>query len=247
MSKQNHNTENTRYATTWHVEISMILNFYYQLCQHHGAEFVEYKCRYCCSLAVFFCFGTTHFCNRCHDDAGRLRRTPPERLAKCPAGPTSIALGSEQCPLKVDHPPSGEEFVLGCAMCRNIQSFWYLFHGFFVSSTGRKVKTTIFDKKEKRQRITAGGNICHLNIVCCLAVCPFPQLYNTCWNFFARMFCKGIWSPADWPVVVGVGEWQGKNSGSLGLSGLFSSGVCDYRDQVYPSIDRVFWEASASV
>ena len=103
-----------KYCLFWNINI--------QACQHHGAEFVEYKCRYCCSLAVFFCFGTTHFCNRCHDDAGRLRHTT--RLAKCPAGPTSISLDSGQCPLKMDHPPTGEEFVLGCAICRNIQSFW---------------------------------------------------------------------------------------------------------------------------
>ena len=39
-----------------------------QMCPKHGTDFLEYKCRYCCSVAVFFCFGTTHFCNPCHDD-----------------------------------------------------------------------------------------------------------------------------------------------------------------------------------
>ncbi|ERL91717.1 hypothetical protein D910_09044 [Dendroctonus ponderosae] len=43
-----------------------------QMCPKHGADFLEYKCRYCCSVAVFFCFGTTHFCNPCHDDFQRV-------------------------------------------------------------------------------------------------------------------------------------------------------------------------------
>ena len=34
-----------------------------QMCPKHGTDYLEYKCRYCCSVAVFFCFGTTHFCN----------------------------------------------------------------------------------------------------------------------------------------------------------------------------------------
>jgi hypothetical protein len=38
------------------------------MCPKHGTDYLEYKCRYCCSVAVFFCFGTTHFCNACHDD-----------------------------------------------------------------------------------------------------------------------------------------------------------------------------------
>jgi E3 ubiquitin-protein ligase MYCBP2 len=27
------------------------------------------------------------------------------------------------CPLGVQHPPSGEEFALGCGLCRNIKDF----------------------------------------------------------------------------------------------------------------------------
>ena len=39
------------------------LSFQAQMCPKHGTDYLEYKCRYCCSVAVFFCFGTTHFCN----------------------------------------------------------------------------------------------------------------------------------------------------------------------------------------
>jgi len=41
-------------------------------CAKHGTKFVTFKCRFCCSLATYFCGGTTHYCTACHNDAGRL-------------------------------------------------------------------------------------------------------------------------------------------------------------------------------
>lgn len=57
-----------------------------QMCPKHGTDFLEYKCRYCCSVAVFFCFGTTHFCNACHDDFQRVTNIAKTELPACPAG-----------------------------------------------------------------------------------------------------------------------------------------------------------------
>ncbi|KRY47660.1 E3 ubiquitin-protein ligase rpm-1 [Trichinella britovi] len=94
-----------------------------KVCPRHGTDFLEYKCRYCCSLAVFFCFGTTHFCTSCHDDFQRLLHIPKDQLPHCPAGPQARQLSGDQCPLNVDHPPTGEEYALGCGICRNIRSF----------------------------------------------------------------------------------------------------------------------------
>ncbi|XP_071787707.1 uncharacterized protein [Asterias amurensis] len=31
-----------------------------QMCPKHGTDFLEYNCRYCRSVAVFFCFGRPH-------------------------------------------------------------------------------------------------------------------------------------------------------------------------------------------
>lgn len=87
------------------------------ICSKHGTEFLEYKCRFCCSVAVYFCFGSTHFCNACHEDFQRLillKEFPP-----CPVGPHGIPLDTEECPLHIVHPPTGQEFALGCAICRN--------------------------------------------------------------------------------------------------------------------------------
>lgn len=55
-----------------------------QMCPKHGTDYLEYKCRYCCSVAVFFCFGTTHFCDTCHDDFQKLTNIPKNKLPKCP-------------------------------------------------------------------------------------------------------------------------------------------------------------------
>ncbi|CAH0716569.1 unnamed protein product, partial [Brenthis ino] len=87
-------------------------------CPKHGADFLEYKCRYCCSVAVFFCFGTSHFCNACHDDFQRVTNIPRHLLPQCPAGPKGEQLpgSSDECPLHVQHPPTGEEFALGCVI-----------------------------------------------------------------------------------------------------------------------------------
>ncbi|XP_055893471.1 E3 ubiquitin-protein ligase MYCBP2-like isoform X4 [Biomphalaria glabrata] len=94
-----------------------------QMCAKHGADFLEYKCRYCCSVAVFFCFGTTHFCNPCHEEFQRVTAIPKKDLPRCPAGPKGVQLEGEECPLHVKHPPTGEEFALGCGVCRNAHTF----------------------------------------------------------------------------------------------------------------------------
>jgi len=94
-----------------------------QMCARHGSDFLEYKCRYCCSVAVFFCFGTTHFCGACHDDFQRVTALPRSELPRCPAGPRATQLSGNDCPLHVEHPATGEEFALGCGVCRNAHTF----------------------------------------------------------------------------------------------------------------------------
>ncbi|CAI2362857.1 unnamed protein product [Moneuplotes crassus] len=74
-------------------------------CSIHGKEYIEFKCRYCCTISQWFCFGTTHFCDPCHRIAGR------NKITKCP--------GKDKCGIKVEHPDNGEEFALGCGLCRH--------------------------------------------------------------------------------------------------------------------------------
>ena len=91
-----------------------------QNCAKHGSSFLEYKCRFCCSTAVFFCFGTTHFCDSCHDIPGEMQeREANGKLPPCPAGPRGKQLECDKCPLGVRHPPTGVEYALGCGICRN--------------------------------------------------------------------------------------------------------------------------------
>lgn len=82
-------------------------------CKKHGEDFIVYKCRFCCSVSQFKCWGTTHFCKTCHDrqEAHDYMTTKTkDQLQKCTSPDT--------CPLGIAHPPNGTEFSLGCALCR---------------------------------------------------------------------------------------------------------------------------------
>jgi E3 ubiquitin-protein ligase MYCBP2 len=77
-------------------------------CSKHGVDYIDFKCRFCCSIALWFCFGTTHFCDPCHREAGRNKVTACAGKTVCPLG---------------DHPPNGKEaaneYALGCGLCRS--------------------------------------------------------------------------------------------------------------------------------
>jgi len=63
-------------------------------CAKHGTDYIDYKCRYCCSVALFFCGGNTHYCDPCHNDAIARRLKTKDCHGK-------------NCPLGVKHPPGG--------------------------------------------------------------------------------------------------------------------------------------------
>ena len=97
-------------------------------CPKHGREFLEFKCRFCCSVAVWFCFGTTHFCEPCHNNHSTL--TSKDDHPACPCLPKngrdlpkSLLPDVKVCPLGLEHPPTGTEFALGCGLCRNQRTF----------------------------------------------------------------------------------------------------------------------------
>jgi len=84
-------------------------------CPKHGKDYIEFKCKFCCNIATWFCWGSTHFCEPCHKrqcDGDYVSKYPKEKLPQCS--------GKNQCPLKVDHKGNGHEFALGCALCRNL-------------------------------------------------------------------------------------------------------------------------------
>lgn len=79
----------------------------------HEWQFIERKCRYCCSIAKFRCWGTTSFCGPCHKIADR-REVPPIKPCE---GPGKCALG----PDRENHAPNGEEQTFECKMCLVLQ------------------------------------------------------------------------------------------------------------------------------
>lgn len=83
-------------------------------CSKHGKEYIEYKCKFCCEISSWFCWGTTHFCESCH-----VRQCKHDYVTKIPKDKLPKCNGESQCKLKIKHPPNGEEFALGCSICRN--------------------------------------------------------------------------------------------------------------------------------
>ena len=84
-------------------------------CEKHGTDYIEFKCRFCCSIAQWYCWGSTHFCEPCHKkqvNGDYVSKKAKKDLPQCSE--------AAKCPLKVQHPPNGDEYSLGCAVCRNL-------------------------------------------------------------------------------------------------------------------------------
>ena len=82
-------------------------------CPKHGKDFIEYKCKFCCKIASWFCWGNTHFCDDCHRrqcNHDYVSKYPRDKLPKC---------NKSTCEVGGNHPPNGEEYALGCLLCRD--------------------------------------------------------------------------------------------------------------------------------
>ena len=77
-------------------------------CDKHGVSNIDWKCNFCCSVALFHCGSYGYFCAECH---------------KTPNNPPVADCNGVNCPLGVSHPPpkKGPEnsFPLGCGLCRS--------------------------------------------------------------------------------------------------------------------------------
>ena len=81
-------------------------------CAKHGKIQIDWKCMYCCSVALFCCFGTHYMCDPCHSryNWGIM--------------PLKDCHGVD-CPLGIAHPRphndprKGGVFPLGCGICRS--------------------------------------------------------------------------------------------------------------------------------
>jgi E3 ubiquitin-protein ligase MYCBP2 len=81
-------------------------------CSKHGKDHAIFKCCYCCNPAVWFCFGTTHFCEEHHQQQVGTKINGH----KCKGG--------RDCPIGMKHPDNtlvkGDavtRFAIGCAVC----------------------------------------------------------------------------------------------------------------------------------
>eukprot|EP00347_Sterkiella_histriomuscorum_P021021 403335566 len=76
-------------------------------CVHHGVEYIEYKCQFCCETAVWYCWGGTRMCETCHDIAG-------ENIPK--------VCNEDICPYKGQHPQNGKHHSFGCNLCKILET-----------------------------------------------------------------------------------------------------------------------------
>ena len=82
-------------------------------CEKHGQAQIDWKCQFCCNIALYHCFGTTYFCYPCHEDWNHGR------------GVTVKDCHGVNCPLGIAHPPAnknvhkGAVYPLGCGICRS--------------------------------------------------------------------------------------------------------------------------------
>eukprot|EP01083_Nonionella_stella_P307053 1077748_1 len=70
-------------------------------CEYHGTDYLAFKCVFCCSIATWFLWGTTPFCDSCYFrqmSGVYINRKPLNELAQCP--------GVDKCSLGL-HPPNG--------------------------------------------------------------------------------------------------------------------------------------------
>eukprot|EP00457_Paulinella_chromatophora_P000316 gb/GEZN01000316.1/.p1 GENE.gb/GEZN01000316.1/~~gb/GEZN01000316.1/.p1 ORF type:complete len:1660 (-),score=215.21 gb/GEZN01000316.1/:6-4985(-) len=116
-------------------------------CSKHGKDWLVYKCRFCCNVASWFCWGNSHFCSSCHrpgvwqklaEIRGKLKK-PMWEYQQCDSVKQQmeqvrklrlsadeqveafkqIWSDPQECPLRKKHPPSGFEWGLGCSMCED--------------------------------------------------------------------------------------------------------------------------------
>eukprot|EP00501_MAST-03F_sp_TOSAG23-6_P000492 GSMAST32.ASY1.ANO1.506.1 assembled CDS len=110
-------------------------------CPKHGKDWIAHKCRFCCSVASFCCWGNTHFCVNCHKpgvwktlakyktgknvkklssglntNTSYAKDNDDEEYVACPGIQHNDPL---LCPLRCRHPPNGIEFGLGCTLCND--------------------------------------------------------------------------------------------------------------------------------
>lgn len=115
-------------------------------CRVHGTDWIAFKCRFCCQIANWFCWGQTHFCDNCHNPStwqslvefrtGKNKKCVSQ-YSQCPSLSKEInrlkhlSLSPKEllqrvsklmsnpadCPLGLRHPPNGIEFGIGCIMC----------------------------------------------------------------------------------------------------------------------------------
>merc|ERR1712113_364677 len=61
------------------------------VCSKHGSEYILWKCRFCCNIGKWLCWGNSHFCDACHMNRDALMRLyQTNKLLQCPAAAPKV-------------------------------------------------------------------------------------------------------------------------------------------------------------
>ena len=89
-----------------------------------GTAPIEYKYRYCCSVDIFFCFGTTHFCNACHEDF-QPKAKQLERIVHCTSSIHQLVKSLHLDVVSVGIFTRSDLFLAECTVCQICQLFLF--------------------------------------------------------------------------------------------------------------------------
>ena len=97
--------------------LSKELGFGDMSCKKHGYDYIDYKCRFCCNIALYACYNGTHFCYDCHAQAcaRTLKFHRDLKTIKCSGKRGKCPLGIDDHVMAWKNP----RFALGCALCRS--------------------------------------------------------------------------------------------------------------------------------
>jgi hypothetical protein len=140
-------------------------------CSKHGTDWLSFKCRFCCKLSVWYCFGGTHFCEGCHNNWNALVESDNKNKKKLHLYTQCAGLrrkieevmrdqsltakarerilenmvsDPDTCPLKMRHPLNGKEYSSGCGMCLEDKM------AAAEVQAGKEAKKAIADAKEEK-------------------------------------------------------------------------------------------------
>lgn len=90
-------------------------------CELHGDKYIDYKCIFCCQIALFNCGGNYFYCSHHHGDGGEHGGDCKGVVEDCPLGIEHLPNLPHEKNDDIFKDPHPKGFGLGCSVCREIK------------------------------------------------------------------------------------------------------------------------------